>query len=72
MAPRRLACGYCNTLHADHMKSLIKINQFRDNVNKARGSMNDTLSSFTDPLKRQLLDQNLFDLLKQRQRDLIL
>lgn len=29
-APRRLACGYCNPLHANHMKSLSKLTIFRD------------------------------------------
>lgn len=37
----------------------------------ARGSLNNVLSDFTADIKRNLIDLNLYDLIKLKQNDLI-
>ncbi|KRX10198.1 hypothetical protein PPERSA_12156 [Pseudocohnilembus persalinus] len=70
-APRKLVCGYCNQMHADHLTSLQRVEEFRTKVNQARGNMNESLANFTNDQKRNLLDLSLYDFIKLKQQDLI-
>ena len=65
-------CGYCSSqYHGDHLKDLIRVKQFRETSLKGRGSMNHVLAEFTLDIKRNLLDFNLYEVIRQKQQDLI-
>ncbi|EAR96871.1 MORN motif protein (macronuclear) [Tetrahymena thermophila SB210] len=70
-APRRLCCGYCNPLHATHLKHLNKLQNFRDTSLNSRVKLQNTLADFTQFERKQLIEGSLLQLIKKRQKEML-
>ncbi|EGR27453.1 hypothetical protein IMG5_196360 [Ichthyophthirius multifiliis] len=71
-APRRLCCGYCNELHSQHQKQLNKLISFRENTLEARIKLQNSLADFTQFDKKSLIQNQLLQLIKNKQKQLSL